>query len=153
MLAEVVRGVDPVRASIGLDDVTGAVVRGVPLTVESESGASTVNPAGNIKAERIGKWVTGSRIQREPVSGAIGLGVRRTVRQPVRSHVAHAAQSDKDDLLYARSVPIGSFWHLPVSAETRFLALNGDTARTSRAAVAGITGVIQHFLQSLHTER
>ncbi len=151
MLAEIVRGVDPIRASVGLDNVAGAFVRGVPFTVEAESGTGAVNPARNIKAKRVGKWAAGSRIQREPVSGAIGLGVRRTVRQGVRAHVAHAAQSDKNDLLYARSVPIGSFWHFPVRPETRFLALNGDAARTGRAAVAGVTGIVKHFLQGLHT--
>ena len=153
MFAKIVRGIDPVWASIGLDDVTGAFVRGVLLTIESESGAGAMNPAWNTESERVRKRVTGSRIKREPVSRAIGFGVRSTVRQTICSHVAHTAQSDKNDLLYARSAPIGSFWHLPVRPETRFLTLNGNSSRSGGSPVTGVSSIVQHFLQGLHTRK
>lgn len=153
MFAKVVRGIDPVRASIGLDDVTGALVRGVLLTIESESGTGAMNPAGNIKSERIGIGVAGSRIKREPVSSTIGLGVRSTVRQAIRSHVAHAAEGNKYDFLYPRIAPVGGFRYLPVSPEAGFLALDSDSSCSGRAAVTGVPRVIQHFLERLHTKR
>ena len=153
MLAEIVRGVDPVRASIRLDNVAGAVVCGVPLAIKPESGASAMNPAGNTKTESVRIRISGSLIEREPVSSAIGLGVRSTIGQPVRSHLTHTAKGHKDDFLHTGAAPEVRFRHLPVSSETRFFALNADIARTSRAAVAGVSRVIQHFLESFHAKR
>jgi hypothetical protein len=151
MFAKIVRGIDPVRASIGLDDVTGAFVRGVLLTIESESGAGAMNPAGNTEAESVRKRIASSRIKREPVSRSIGLGVRSTVRQPVRAHVAHATESYKNYFLHAWAAPVGGFRYLPVSPETGFLTLNGNSSRSGSSPVAGISSIIQHFLKGLHT--
>ncbi len=152
MLAEVVRRVDSIRSAVGFNDVAGAVVCGVPLAVEPESGASTMNPTGNTEAEGIGIGLACSLIEREPVSGAIGLGVRRTIRQAIRPHLFHTAEGHKKNFLHARTAPEFRLRHLPVSPEAGFLALNADAARTSRAAVARVTSIIQHFLQSLHIE-
>ncbi len=150
MFAKVVRGVLPIRSSIGLNDIAGAVVCGVPLAVKPESGASAMNPAGNTGAERGVVGLAGRLIQREPVSGAIGLGVRSAIGQTVRSHLPHTTKGHKNDFLHTGAVPEFRFRHLPIRSEARFLALDTDTARTSRAAVEGVTGVIQHFLQRLH---
>jgi hypothetical protein len=153
MFAKVVGGVLPIRSAVRFDDVTGAVVCGVPLAVKPESGASAMNPAGNTGAEGVRVGLAGSLIQREPVSGAIGLGVRRAIGQRVRPHLLHAAEGHKDDFLHAGVFPVFRFRHLPISSEARFFALNADIARTSRAAMPGVSRVIQHFLKSLHTRR
>lgn len=150
MLAEIVRSVDSVSASIGLDNVAGAVVCGVPLTVESESRAGTMNPARNIKAECVGKGLTSSLVKREPVSGAIGLSIRSAVRQAVRAHVAHTAEGHENDFLHPRTGPVFGFGDFPVSPEAGFLTLNGDSPRSGSSPVAGVSSVIQHFLQGLH---
>jgi hypothetical protein len=153
MLTEIVGSIDPVRASVGLDNVTGVFVRGIPLTIKTESRAGTMNPARNTETESIRVRVTSGLIQREAVGSSIGLGVRGAVRQTIRTHVGHAAHSNKDDFLHTGAAPVGGIRYLPLWSEAGLLPLDIDSPCSGRAAVAGVTGVIQHFLKSLHTRR
>jgi hypothetical protein len=150
MLTEIVGSINPVRASVGLDNVTGVFVRGIPLTIKTESRAGTMNPTRNTETESVRERTPCGRIQREAVGSAIGLGVRGAIRQAVRTHVAHAAESNKNDFLHSWASPVFGVGHFPICSETGLLPLNSDSPRSGVAAVAGVPSVIQHFLQGLH---